>query len=192
MKTLAITTLTICGIEELPAHEARRVTHVLSVLDPDHPEIDTFQRYGQHHRTTLRFHDIIDPQQNRILPAPEHVSEILRFGSDLLAEAPARADGHLLVHCHMGISRSTAAMLSLLAQVHANEDEDRLFERLREIRPQAWPNSLMVGYADDFLGRGGRLVSALGRHYGHQVKREPKFQEWMTNLGRRREVDMAR
>jgi predicted protein tyrosine phosphatase len=191
LKTLSISTLTICGIDELPAHEARRVTHVLSVLDPDHPEIETFQKFGQHHRTTLRFHDIIDPQENRILPAPEHVGEILRFGSDLLETSRDRADGHLLIHCHMGVSRSTAAMLSLLAQVHANEDEDRLFERLREIRPQAWPNSLMIGYADDFLRRDGRLVAALGRHYGHQVRREPKFIDWMTRLGRRREVDMA-
>jgi predicted protein tyrosine phosphatase len=191
LKTLSISTLTICGIDELPAHEARRVTHVLSVLDPDHPEIEAFQKFGQHHRTTLRFHDIIGPQENRILPAPEHMSEILRFGSDLLETGRDREDGHLLIHCHMGISRSTAAMVALLAQVHADEDEDRLFERLRQIRPQAWPNSLMIGYADDHLQREGRLVAALGRHYGHQVRREPKFFDWMTQLGRRREVDMA-
>jgi predicted protein tyrosine phosphatase len=191
LETLSFSLLTVCGIDELSAHQARRVTHVLSVLDPDWPEIDTFQSYGQHHRTTLRFHDIIDPQDGRILPALQHVQAILGFGSDLLASSVDRQDGHLLVHCHMGVSRSTAAMLSLLAQIHPGEDEDRLFARLREIRPQAWPNSLMITYADDLLGREGRLVAALRRHYAHQLKHEPKFLEWMTRLGRHRELDMA-
>src|SRR3546814_20141834 len=85
------------------------------------------------------------------------------FGADLQAARPDRAEGHLLVHCHMGGSRSIAAMLSLLAQTHADEDEGRLFARLSEIRPHAWPNSLMVGFADAQLGRAGRLTAALRR-----------------------------
>ena len=191
MKILAISTLTVCGIDELSAHQAGRVTHVLSVLDPDWPEIDTFRSYGQHHRTTLRFHDIIDPEASRLLPMPEHVGEILRFGSDLMKSSGDREDGHLLVHCHMGVSRSTAATLTLLAQTHPGEDEDRLFARLREIRPQAWPNSLMITYADDLLGRQGRLVAGLRRHYKHQIQHEPKFVDWMTRLGRHRELQMG-
>src|SRR3546814_1532584 len=82
----------------------------------------------------------------------------------------------------MGVSRSTAAMLSLLAQTHADEDEERLFARLSEIRPQAWPNSLMVGFADAQLGRAGRLTAALRRHYGRRLRQEPEVGEWMTRL----------
>ncbi|MBA4269903.1 MAG: protein-tyrosine-phosphatase, partial [Methylobacterium sp.] len=48
MQSLSISTLTICGIEELPAHSLRRVSHVLSLLDPGLPEIDTFGTYGEH------------------------------------------------------------------------------------------------------------------------------------------------
>jgi predicted protein tyrosine phosphatase len=91
----------------------------------------------------------------------------------------------------MGVSRSTAAMVSLLAQVDPHEPEDRLFERLREIRPQAWPNSLMIGYADDILGREGRLVAALRRHYGVQLRQRPEITAWMQRLARDRELDMA-
>ena len=36
--------------------------------------------------------------------------------------------------------------------------------------PQAWPNSRMIGMADDLLGRGGRLVAALRRHYTAQMR----------------------
>jgi len=191
MKTLSISTLTICGIAELPGNSAREVSHVLSVLDPDWPEIEAFGTYGEHERVTLRFHDVIDPAPDRIMPAPEHVASILSFGEGLRVSAAGRKAGHLLVHCHMGISRSTAAMLALMAQADPHEDADALFTRLREIRPQAWPNSVMVGFADEQLGRGGRLTEALGRHYGHQIGVQPKYRTWMNDLGRKRELEMA-
>jgi len=191
MKPLAISVLTICGIEELPGHEARSVTHVLSLLDPEWPELEAFRRYGAHHRRILHFNDIIEPQPGRIVPTADDVAASLGFGAELQASKEDREEGHLLVHCHMGVSRSTAAMLSLLAQAHPDEEEDRLFARLRDIRPQAWPNSLMVGFADEQLGRGGRLTAALRRHYGLRLRHDPEVGEWMTRLGRVREVEMA-
>jgi predicted protein tyrosine phosphatase len=189
MQSPPIQLLTICGIAELSDPRERSVTHVLSILDPDHPDPEAFEAYDRHHRTILRFHDIIDPLPGMILPAPEHVAAILRFG-DEVAEGRA-AEGHLLVHCHMGISRSTAAMLTLLAQTNPEESEDRLFERLAEIRPQAWPNSLMIGFADELLSRNGRLTGALRRHYGRQLRRMPNYTQVMRDLGRGREVEMA-
>ncbi|WP_193367055.1 tyrosine phosphatase family protein [Pelagibius marinus] len=191
MKPIAISVLTVCGVEELPEHAASKVTHVLTLIDPGWPDIEAFDTFDDHHRKIMRFHDIIDPAEGKVMPTPEHVAEILEFGEELAASREAREDGHLLVHCYMGVSRSTAAMLSLLAQVHPEESEERLFERLQEIRPRAWPNSLMVGYADEQLGRGGRLVEALKRHYGWQLKRDPRFYDWMDQLGRQREIDMA-
>ncbi|MBL8708637.1 MAG: protein-tyrosine-phosphatase [Rhodospirillaceae bacterium] len=191
MNPVSISVLTICGIAELPEQSSRTVTHVLSLLDPDWPEIETFRSFGDHHRVTMRFNDVIEPLAGKSPPTHAHVADILRFGSDLAASRGERSEGHLLVHCHMGVSRSTAAMLSLLAQTYPAEPEDRLFARLRAIRPQAWPNSLMIGYADDLLGRGGRLSAALRRHYGHQIKADPHFVDWMTRLGRAREIDMA-
>ncbi len=189
MQSPSIQMLTICGISELSDPRERSVTHVLSILDPDHPDPEAFEAYERHHRTILRFHDIINPIPGMILPAPEHVKAILRFG-DEVADGQA-AEGHLLVHCHMGVSRSTAAMLTLLAQSNPQESEDSLFERLAEIRPQAWPNSLMIGFADELLSREGRLTAALRRHYGRQLRRMPNYLQVMHDLGRSREVDMA-
>jgi hypothetical protein len=71
MQPFSISVLTICGIDELPAQGERTVTHVLSLLDPDWPEIEAFQGYGDHHRTTLHFHDVIEPLPGRIPPTPE-------------------------------------------------------------------------------------------------------------------------
>ena len=91
----------------------------------------------------------------------------------------------------MGISRSTAAMLTLMAQGNPDEEAENLFTRLAVIRPQAWPNSQMIGFADAQLGRKGELNAALGRHYGRQIKNRPQYTEWMTQLGREAELRMA-
>lgn len=183
--------LTICGIEELPGQSTRNVTHVLSLLDPELPELEAFQSYGKHHRTTLRFHDIIADLPERVRPRPDHVEAILAFGQDFLNRQEREAPSHLLVHCHMGISRSTAAMLTLMAQGNPDEEAESLFTRLVAIRPQAWPNSQMIGFADEQLGRKGELTAALGRHYGRQIRVQPQYTEWMTKLGRQAELQMA-
>lgn len=184
--------LTICGIQELPAQSARKVTHVLSIIDPEHPELEAFGAYGQHHRTTLRFHDIIAETPGQIMPAPEHVEAILNFGAGYLAREDRGAPSHVLVHCHMGVSRSTAAMLALMAQANPGETAESLFAKLVGIRPQAWPNSRMVGFADEQLGRNGELSNELARHYGRQIRSQPQFTDWMTQLNRQAELAMAR
>lgn len=183
--------LTVCGIQELPEQRTRKVTHVLSLVDPDLPELDAFQTFEQHHRVTLRFHDIINAADNHTMPTPDHMSAILEFGSEFLATQNPEAPSHLLVHCHMGVSRSTAAMVSLMAQANQDETAESLFTRLVAIRPQAWPNSQMIGFADEQLGRKGELTAALRRHYGRQIERNPQYSEWMTTLGRQAELQMA-
>src|SRR5271157_4274506 len=106
--------ITVCGLEELAGHADRQVSHVLSILDPDQPEPEAFGGYGEHARLELKFHDIIQETPGFEAPQVEHVEKMLAFGQDLLRDPePAR---HLLVHCHAGISRSTAAMTLLLAQ----------------------------------------------------------------------------
>lgn len=189
-ETAAARRLSICGLEELASFKDAAVTHVLSILDPLHPEPTDFQFYGEHKRLTLRFDDIIDPMPGMMLPERGHVEELLRFGEGLASDGgdPLR---HLLVHCHAGISRSTASMATLLAEARPDADEDAIFAHIREIRPQAWPNSLMIGMADDLLGRGGRLISALKRHYGEQIRLRPDLSAMIERVGRGREVRMA-
>jgi predicted protein tyrosine phosphatase len=193
MQPVSISLLTVCGLEELEHHGARAVTHVLSILDPDWPDPEAFSAYDPHHRTILRFHDSIEPGPGVMLPEVGHVEAILAFGRALAhgAEARGEGEGHLLVHCHAGISRSTAAMAMILAQAHPGEDEEAVFRHLQEIRPQAWPNSRMVGFADELLGRNGRMIAATSRLYARQLKARPHLADTMRGLGRAREVAMA-
>lgn len=153
MSVSSFSILTICGIDEISGYASSPVTHVLSVVDPELPELRAFQSFTPHMRTTVRFHDIIAPQPNKTMPTHQHMEEILAFGS--ATKAGANNEGHLLVHCHMGVSRSTAAMVSLMAQTAPTMTADEIFARLREIRPQAWPNSVMIAFADNILCRDG-------------------------------------
>src|SRR3546814_17639510 len=94
MTPLAISVLTICGLEELPAQEAREVTHVLSLPDPHWPEIDPFQRYGSHYRTTPHFHDTITPAPRPIAPPPHDMPAIPACGATQPAERPHTEPDH--------------------------------------------------------------------------------------------------
>jgi predicted protein tyrosine phosphatase len=191
VKLIKLSLFTVCGLDELDYHSARGVTHVLSILDPGWPEPDSFWAYDPHHRTTLHFHDTIEAGLDLVLPQIEHAETILNFGRSLMADAE-RQQVYLLVHCHAGISRSTAAMAMLLAQADLGEDEDRVFARIQDLRPQAWPNALMIGFADELIGREGRLSAALSRFYAQQLRRQPGTEQLMRKYGRGREVDMAR
>lgn len=188
MENFNLSVLTVCGLEELGDHQTRGVTHVLSILDPDWPDPEAFQAYDRHHRTVLRFHDAIQPMDGIVLPTRDDVAAVLDFGRTLAASG---REGHLLVHCHAGISRSTAAMAMLMAQAAPEEDEDSLFSRLLEIRQKAWPNSRMIEFADELLGRNGRLLQASGRVYRRQLAALPHLAQFMRENGRMRELELA-
>jgi predicted protein tyrosine phosphatase len=178
---------TICGLRELPDACTAEVTHLLSILDPDHPEPDDLGPAPGRERLTLRFHDVIVPSPGFVTPEPTHVETLLAFGRKLSADDTA----HLLVHCHAGVSRSTAAMTALLAQAHPDAAEADILEHVRSIRAQAWPNSLMIAFADRQLGRGGRLYAALRPYYAAQLERFPHVADMMVESGRGGEIDMA-
>jgi predicted protein tyrosine phosphatase len=185
MNLPAFPTLTICGLDELDDCQGRRVTHVLSILDPEWPEPAAFQAFDPHFRATLRFHDAIEPGPGVLLPEKADVEAILAFGRG------ASKGPRLLVHCHAGISRSTAATLMILAQAYPLEQEDALVDRLIEIRPQAWPNSRMIALADKLLARQGRLMAAVGAIYARQLANRPELAEIMRRGNRAREVELG-
>lgn len=189
MKSASISLLTICGLDELDDHRTRAVTHVLSILDPGWPDPTAFSAYNRHHRTTLRFHDAIAPSPGVVLPERQDVEAILAFGRSLAEDAGERGDGHLLVHCHMGISRSTAAMAMLLAQADPHQSASDLFARLLEIRPKTWPNLRMMEFADKRLGRGGELTAACAQVYAGHLATRPQLAETMRGLNRASEVE---
>lgn len=173
--------ITICGLDELCRHGQAGVTHVLTILDPDWPDPQDFAGYGPHRRTVWRFHDIVTERPDQQAPQAGDVEAILTFGREV------RGIDHLLVHCHMGISRSTATAVILMAQDHPGREADA-FDHLWAIRPRSWPNSRMLAMADDRLGRGGALVAAMRAHHARVAAAYPDFAALLRSGERASEV----
>ena len=177
---------TVCGLSELGDYRSGGVTHVISILDPGTPAPDMLSTYPPHSRMVLRFHDEIDPAPHVVLPDYKDIEKILAVGREALHDG-----AHVLIHCHMGVSRSAATLAALLAMSFPDEAEDLIFARVLRLRPNAWPNSRMIALADELLGRSGRLTHALGRLYATQLARQPEFGRYLRENGRGREVDLA-
>ena len=186
--------VTICGIPELGEHGAAGVTHVLSILDPEWPDPPAFAAFAPHRRLALRFHDIIEPMPERLAPSRGDVARLLEFGHELAEfgrEQNRPAESHLLVHCHAGVSRSTAATALILAQQHPDRPAQDVLDAVAQMRPRAWPNLRILEFGDALLGRNGEIVAAAAAIYRRVLDREPYLQEAMIDGGRGREVIAA-
>ena len=179
--------VTICGIDELGFHWEAGVTHVLSILDPGWPEPEALGAFDAHRRLELRFHDVIEAGPGWIAPERLDVEQLLSFGRDL---TEARGT-HLLVHCHAGVSRSTAAATLILAQARPDRPAEKVLQAVVLQRAQAWPNLRILELGDALLDRRGEIVGAARAHYRRRLEREPWMIEQMIDGGRGREVAEA-
>ncbi|MGH7047768.1 MAG: tyrosine phosphatase family protein [Stellaceae bacterium] len=193
--------VTICGLDEL-AGRASDVTHVLSILDPGSPEPAALRSFDLGRRLKLHFHDVIDPTPGWVAPEPWDVELLLAFGRDLDAPRPAAVataphphllvpHPHLLVHCHAGLSRSTAAAILILAQRDPAQPARDIVGRIIRLRPRAWPNLRIVEFGDRLLGRDGEIIAAVHALYQLALSRDPWLAEAMIENGREREVRAA-
>lgn len=154
--------LSICGKGELEGFAGRGVTHILALEDPSVPKSPPAWFKGVHWQ--LQFHDVDSVQEAQLLNGSavteQQVRAILDFGQECL-KASAHGPVHLLVHCQAGISRSTAAAYVIAASVLGPGHELEALRLVCRLRPEAFPNLLVVQHADRLLGRQGRLVQAL-------------------------------
>jgi predicted protein tyrosine phosphatase len=180
--------ITICGIPELGEHCQAGVTHVLSILDPGWPDPAAFDDFGPHHRVALRFNDIIAPTPGEILPSREDVAQLLDYGREVMAAGP---DAHLLIHCHAGVSRSTASAALLLARAEPERPAAEIFAEIARLRPRAWPNLLILEHGEAVLGRPGEIVPAVAAQYRRVLSVNPDFARYIRDIGRGREVELA-
>jgi predicted protein tyrosine phosphatase len=167
----------VCGLDELCGYCSMGVTHVLSILDPDWPAPEVFAAFGEHAHLELRVDDVIDEVPGKVVPRT------------LPAERSARA--RLLVHCHAGVSRSTASMVLILAQALPALPATAIVREVLRIRPQAWPNLRIIEMGDALLGRHGEIVAATHVAYAAQLEREPDRVEELLQYGRGREIAAA-
>jgi len=187
--------LTICGLDELAGHCVPGVTHVLSLLDPGWPEPEPLRGFDLNRRLKLNFHDVIEPAPGWIAPERWDVELLLAFGRNLgemrVAAGAKPSETHLLVHCHAGVSRSTAAAVLLLAQHEPTRPAHDIVGQVIRVRPRAWPNLRIIEMGDALLGRDGEIVASVTMLYRLVLDREPGLAEAMISAGRGREVIAA-
>lgn len=175
--------LTICGIPELPQHAAAGVTHVLSIIDTHEPRPTALDDYFEIDHELLRFDDVVAEYAGFEACTPQHIRQVLAFGE----RAHAVPGSHVLIHCHAGVSRSTAAAGILMAQ-HAPGCEEAAFLRILELRKHGWPNTRMVQFADQLLDRDGALMRGLIAYRRALLREKPHLSEIIRNIGRGHEL----
>jgi predicted protein tyrosine phosphatase len=181
--------ITICGIDELFGYADANVTHVLSILDPGEPEPEAFGSFGEHRRLELRFHDVIEESvPGYDPPQRHHIESLLAFGRAIV-DSDTQETPHLLVHCHMGISRSTAAAMLLLAEAKPDRSPADIMAEIAHIRSKAWPNLRMIEIGDFLLKLDGALVKAARERHHELACALPHVAEFMRENGRARELN---
>jgi predicted protein tyrosine phosphatase len=145
----------VCALSAVE-HHARRLepSHLISLLSPD-MGVPTPHPVSPDNHLRVAVHDISTPIDGHVHPADSHVEEIITFIEGWPRQAP------LLIHCHMGISRSTATAYTALCMINGAGHEDRAARLMRELGPHVQPNRLIVQLADKALGREGRMLRAI-------------------------------
>ena len=146
--------LIVCSLEAAKsAFRLHRPAAVLSLLSEDE-EIPTFD--GLPTAAHLKLYVEQESCAQAISDAArKRAAEIVDFASGW------DRDGDVLLHCKRGVSRSVAAAYIILCAKLPEADERELLKRLRRSAPHGDPCPLLVSYADDLLGRDGRMLDAV-------------------------------
>jgi predicted protein tyrosine phosphatase len=101
--------------------------------------------------------DIIEPIDGHILPAEKHVAQLIAFARAWDRNEP------LVIHCHAGVSRSTAAAFIIACALAPSRPETAIADAIRCASHTATPNRRMIAIADAMLKRNGRMIAAIER-----------------------------
>lgn len=153
----------VCGVKEVDEF-IDDVDGVISIMNPGYTifaprSITAKERENRYSVLRLEFDDI---WQETYQPGLEIVSEeilasAINFAFDLVERFGD--DVNLLVHCHEGISRSSAIAIAIYAALYGNPEDAAT--RVSSQRPQAVPNIQVIRLADYFLSLQGRLLDAV-------------------------------
>jgi predicted protein tyrosine phosphatase len=145
----------VCSLSRLQKIvEDTGARHVVSLIG-DEARLQRPDCIAPENHLWLRFHDISAPLDGYVMPGEQHVAELLDFVREWDRQAP------LVVHCYMGVSRSTATAFTTVCALNPRRDEDSIAQALRRASPTATPNRRIVSIADRLLGRDGRMIAAI-------------------------------
>ena len=153
----------VCGLEEVDEF-IDDVDGVISIMTPGYTvyapsTITTLEAENRYSVLRLEFDDIwaeiYKPGSEMI--SEEILSSIFDY-ADRFTESFGN-DASLLVHCHEGISRSSAVAIAIYISLYG--DPHDAVERVFHQRPQAVPNIEVIRLSDSMLNLNERLVDAV-------------------------------
>jgi predicted protein tyrosine phosphatase len=145
----------VCSLAKL--HDTVRLTgarHVVTLIK-DVTLVHRPSTIAADNHLLLDMDDISEHIDGYVLPAEQHIDELIRFVRRWDRGAP------LVVHCYAGISRSTAGAFVTACALNPERDETTIARALRNASPTATPNLRIVRLADRMLERNGRMVAAI-------------------------------
>ena len=128
------------------------INKLISIGDNDNPV------FVKKHPDYLRL-DFPDYDYGSIGPQIEDIEQICAYIQKAKDE---QYSGTFLIHCHAGISRSSAAAFIAHCMFDGPGKEQESLSSVYLENPYARPNILMIEYADKHLERCGKMNSALG------------------------------
>lgn len=161
-------TLSVMGLEEISSVLLESVTHAVSLVDPGQPLPETLDVVAAEQRMVVYAHDALDGAEDRKVPSYEDAVALCHFADAL----NVRPHAHLLVHCHMGRSRSPAAAAIMLLRLGGLSPREAL-RRVRAVRDPIWPNATLLAHGDRLLGLGGTLIAACEEVYRDVMEKHP-------------------
>jgi predicted protein tyrosine phosphatase len=129
-------------------------THVISLIDPaigpEHvPEI----RGAEHIVARLRDQETAE--------VTSHFPEIIESLFETVRPAVESPHSRILVHCHAGVSRSTAFCYAMIAHRAGRGMENEAFGAFLSIVNKPWPNRRIIEVLDRKWERDGALLKPL-------------------------------
>ncbi|MFQ2221631.1 dual specificity protein phosphatase family protein [Aeromonas enteropelogenes] len=125
--------------------------HVISLLDPillssEYPHFDGL--------THAIFH-LFDQESKDVT---KHFNQVVLNIIDVLEPLVKNDNARVLIHCHAGVSRSTAITYIACAMQYPIGREREAFIDFMSLVEKPWPNRRIVECGDNILGRHGKLL----------------------------------
>ncbi|PCH82615.1 MAG: tyrosine protein phosphatase [Hyphomicrobiales bacterium] len=151
-----MSSIIVCPLNKVK--EAARIsgaTHMLTLLGKEQ-KVSRPDSIPASQHLHLSFSDVTEPTEGFVAASASDIEQLIEF-----VTVQWKADTPLLIHCWMGISRSTAGAFIALCANQPHRSEFVLARALRSASPSASPNRRLVEFADKFLGRDGRMNEAI-------------------------------
>lgn len=149
----------VCGVPEVD-DLIDEVEGVISIMNPGYTifapqSIASMEAEDRYSVLRLEFDDVWQEsyQLGQEMVTPEIIYSALDFAAGVATRYGD--DTGLLVHCHEGISRSSAIAIAIY--INLGCDPSEAVERVTHLRPQAVPNVEVIRQTDRLLDMNGKL-----------------------------------